>query len=84
MQTSSNLFTRYRMGGNVLDRFRLDGKVALVTGGSRGLGRVIADALGVGRGRSRDHGPPGRELPARGRSHRRDHRPEDARGSPPT
>jgi NAD(P)-dependent dehydrogenase (short-subunit alcohol dehydrogenase family) len=33
------------MGGNVLDRFRLDGKVALVTGGSRGLGRVIADAL---------------------------------------
>ena len=26
------------MGGNVLDRFRLDGKVALVTGGSRGSG----------------------------------------------
>ena len=33
------------MGGTVLDQFRLDGKVALVTGGSRGLGRVIADAL---------------------------------------
>ena len=29
----------------VLDRFRLDGKRALVTGGSRGFGRVIALAL---------------------------------------
>lgn len=28
-----------------MDRFRLDGKVAIVTGGSRGLGRVIAGAL---------------------------------------
>jgi NAD(P)-dependent dehydrogenase (short-subunit alcohol dehydrogenase family) len=28
-----------------IDRFRLDGRAALVTGGSRGLGRVIAEAL---------------------------------------
>ncbi|MFI5455355.1 MAG: SDR family NAD(P)-dependent oxidoreductase [Isosphaerales bacterium] len=33
------------MSGGVLDRFRIDGKVALVTGGARGLGRAIADAL---------------------------------------
>jgi gluconate 5-dehydrogenase len=30
---------------SVLDRFRLDGKRALITGGSRGLGRAIAQAL---------------------------------------
>jgi gluconate 5-dehydrogenase len=30
---------------HVLDRFRLDGKRALVTGGSRGLGRAMAQAL---------------------------------------
>jgi NAD(P)-dependent dehydrogenase (short-subunit alcohol dehydrogenase family) len=29
----------------VLERFRLDGRVALVTGGSRGLGLVMAEAL---------------------------------------
>src|SRR4051812_23573168 len=29
----------------VLDRFRLDGRTAFVTGGSRGLGRAMAQAL---------------------------------------
>lgn len=30
---------------SVLDRFRLDGKVAIVTGGTRGLGRAMAEGL---------------------------------------
>ena len=34
-----------RAASGVLDRFRLDGRVALVTGGYRGLGRAFAQAL---------------------------------------
>jgi NAD(P)-dependent dehydrogenase (short-subunit alcohol dehydrogenase family) len=33
------------IGANVLDLFRLDGRRALITGGAKGLGRVIAGAL---------------------------------------
>jgi 7-alpha-hydroxysteroid dehydrogenase len=52
----------------LLDRFRLDGKVALIVGGGRGLGRVVAEAFGevgaetivVGRTASQLHATVGR------------------------